>query len=46
MTLNDLKVDVVCSYFGDRVLLVVTEVQKLGTLVSACLFSVVFEWSC
>lgn len=33
ITVNELDIDVVCSNFGDRILLVVSQVQKFGTLV-------------
>lgn len=31
--IDGLQLDVVCSNFGDRILLVVTELKKIGTLV-------------
>ena len=30
---GELELDVVCSYFGDRVFLLITSVGKIGTLV-------------
>ncbi|XP_064393630.1 proteasome assembly chaperone 3-like [Halichondria panicea] len=32
ITVNELDIDVVCSNFGDQILLVVSQVQKFGTL--------------
>ena len=34
MKLGDLAMDIVCSNFGDVVFVLITEIQKMGTLVS------------
>ena len=31
---GELKLDVVCSYFSDRVFLLITDLNKIGTLVN------------
>ena len=41
IVVEDLELDVVCSFFGDRVFLLVTHLDKIGTLVSA-IFAVNF----
>jgi hypothetical protein len=30
---NDVELDVVCSNFGNRILLILTQLQKIGTMV-------------
>lgn len=40
MQVGELQVDVVCSNFGDRTVLLVTHLNKIGTLVSSITYQV------
>ncbi len=33
VSVGELQLDIVCSYFGDRVFLLITTLNKIGTLV-------------